>query len=146
MMDITSFKQMMGMLGNFYVSDRMFTAIDRDNDGLISIEDYLVYNDILSYGSESEKNAVTFRIIDQNGDGAVSFGEFKLFWSHFIELYSEALQTKLNYDEAVIRQAFDQISKGEEEFNFEDFEDAKAKNPQLFDWIEQPGKYMQEFA
>ena len=42
----------MGMLGNFYVSDRMFTAIDRDSDGLISLEDYLVYNDILSYGTE----------------------------------------------------------------------------------------------
>lgn len=102
-MDLPAFKQMLGMLGNFYVSDRMFGAIDRDNDGLISLEDYIVYNDILSYGTSSEKSEITFRIIDQNGDGSVAFAEFKLFWSHFIELYSEALQTKLEYDENIIR-------------------------------------------
>jgi hypothetical protein len=52
MMDLESFKDMLGILGNFFVSDRMFFAIDKDKDGLISLEDYLVYNDILSHGTE----------------------------------------------------------------------------------------------
>jgi hypothetical protein len=30
-----------------------------------------------------------------NGDGEVSYDEFKQFWTHFIELYGEALGTKM---------------------------------------------------
>jgi hypothetical protein len=51
-MDLQAFKETLGILGNFQISDRMFSAIDEDKDGFISLEDYLVYNDILSYGTE----------------------------------------------------------------------------------------------
>jgi len=33
-------------------------------DGLISLEEYLVYNDVLAYGSPSEKDFNTFLKID----------------------------------------------------------------------------------
>ena len=55
---------MLGILGNYMISDRMFQAIDTNNDGLLSLEEYLVYNEILSYGSLTEKNFLTFNIID----------------------------------------------------------------------------------
>jgi hypothetical protein len=35
-MNLESFKDMMGILGNFYLSERMFAAIDRNNDGFIT--------------------------------------------------------------------------------------------------------------
>ena len=50
-MNLASFKMMLGILGNYLISDRIFAAIDRDSKGLISLEDYLVYNETLSHGS-----------------------------------------------------------------------------------------------
>ena len=90
-MDLKSFKDMLGMLGNFFISDRMFSAIDINHDGMISLEEFLVYNDIISHGTEEEKTLITFRMIDTSGDELVSFDEFKRFWTHFIQLYGEAL-------------------------------------------------------
>jgi len=49
-------------LGNFQISDRLFAAIDNDQDNLISLEDYLVYSDILTYGTNQEKNFLTFKM------------------------------------------------------------------------------------
>lgn len=51
-MDLQSFKEILGIIGNFQISDRMFAAIDDDRDGYITLEDYLVYNDILSHGTD----------------------------------------------------------------------------------------------
>ena len=80
MMDTDSFKEILGILGNFNISDRMFAAIDDDKDGLISLEEYLVYNDILSYGTEKEKNFINFKIFDIKGIGRVDYEDFKSFW------------------------------------------------------------------
>lgn len=46
---------MLGILGNYKISDRMFQAIDQEQPGLVSMEEYLVYSDIISYGTEREK-------------------------------------------------------------------------------------------
>lgn len=51
MMDSASFREMIGVLGNFELSERMFSAIDEDNDGFITLEQYLVYNDKLNNGT-----------------------------------------------------------------------------------------------
>ena len=63
-----------------------------------------------------------------------------------MKLYGEALQTKMQYDEKLVRYAFDRISGGKEEFDFVDFSQAKDNNPEVFEWLEQPGKYVQEFG
>ena len=69
-----------------------------------------------------------------------------MFWSMFIEMYSEALQNKLQYEEEVVKYVFEEISKKKDYFDFPMFENAKKNNEQLFEWLEQPGKYMQEFV
>ena len=46
-----------------------------------------------------------------------------------MKLYGEALQTKLQYDEEIVRFTFNKISDGKESFNFQDFEAAKENNP-----------------
>ena len=55
-MNVVSFKEMLGILGNFYLSERMFAAIDEDKDGYISQEEYINYIDVLTYGTAREKN------------------------------------------------------------------------------------------
>mmetsp|Transcript_22526 Transcript_22526/g.21677 ORF Transcript_22526/g.21677 Transcript_22526/m.21677 type:complete len:110 (+) Transcript_22526:461-790(+) len=64
---------------------------------------------------------------------------------HFIELYSFASPSKLQYEEDVIKYAFKCISGGQASFNFNQFMIARANNPELFAWLEQPGKYFKDF-
>ena len=59
-MNLESFKDMMGILGGYYLSERMFAAIDHNGDGYISLEEYINYFDILTHGNNSEKNYYTF--------------------------------------------------------------------------------------
>jgi Ca2+-binding EF-hand superfamily protein len=94
-MNKESFKEMLGILGNYFISDRMFLAINTERDGLISLEDYLVYNDIITHGTLLEKNVITFNIIDVNRRGKVNFEEFKEFWLHFLELCTSVLNVVL---------------------------------------------------
>eukprot|EP00347_Sterkiella_histriomuscorum_P008734 403343955 len=144
MMDFDSFREILGILGNFSISERMFYAIDDDRDGLITLEDYLIYNDIIAYGTEREKDFVTFKIFDIQGKGKVSYDDFKIFWSQFLELYGEALQTKLQCEEELVEYAFKEIAGEKPYFDFPAFEEAKKSNPQLLMWLEQPGQFLQE--
>ncbi|CDW73973.1 phosphatidylinositol-4-phosphate 5-kinase family protein [Stylonychia lemnae] len=144
MMDLQAFREILGILGNFKISERMFQAIDDDRDGLISLEDYLIYNDIVSHGEEREKDFITFKIFDIQGQGKVAYDDFKVFWSQFIELYGEALQTRLQYEEELVQFAFKEIAGDKQFFDFPAFEKAKSNNPQLLEWLEQPGYFMQE--
>lgn len=50
-------------------------------------------------------------MIDMDRDGTVNYEEFKSFWTHFLQLYGETLQTKLQYDENVVKMVFNEISK-----------------------------------
>ena len=79
---------MLGVIGSYQISERIFAAIDRENKGYISLEDYLVYNEILSHGSLTEKNMLTFKVIDIKRRSRVNSDEFKQFWLVFLELCS----------------------------------------------------------
>ena len=145
-MDLDSFRDMMGILGGYYLSERMFAAIDTNGDGLIALEEYINYFDILTHGTSEEKNIFNFRTLDLSGDGKVKFDEFQTFWTNFLKLYGEALQTKLYFDEQLVKITFEKIAGNKDNFDFEDFKKAKANNPEVFEWLEQPGKYVQEFG
>jgi Ca2+-binding EF-hand superfamily protein len=64
---------MLGVIGNFAMSTRIFRAIDRKGKGKIYLEDYLIYNAIVSYGTQTEKNKFTFGTIDVAKRGRVNF-------------------------------------------------------------------------
>jgi len=110
----------LGFLGRFFISERMFAAIDRQNKGYISLEDYLVYNDILSYGSEDEKNSLTFKMIDLRRQTRVNFKDFKEFWMNFIEMYAQSLQVRSSFTEDIIEYAFNEISGESDYFTYEE--------------------------
>jgi hypothetical protein len=39
--------------------------LDKENKKLITLEDYLVYNDISYYGTDEEKDMLTFMMLDR---------------------------------------------------------------------------------
>lgn len=58
------FKNMMGVIGETYFAKRMFSVIDEDDSGTISIGEYLTYNDILMHGTEKERRQQNFKMLD----------------------------------------------------------------------------------
>lgn len=137
-MDKNSFKSMLGILGSYLITDRIFQAIDADNDGLVSLEDYLVYNDVISYGTEEERSQQTFIKIDLGKRGLVNFSEFKDFFYTYLELQTmvDASATNMMYSDEYLQFTFNQIAKGAPEFDFNMFQDAKEENPKLFEFLE----------
>jgi Ca2+-binding EF-hand superfamily protein len=111
-MNLESFKAMYGILGYYSISDRIFKAIDTSGEGLISLEEYLCYNDVLSFGSQTEKTLFTFNIIDLKRRGKVNFREFKEFWFDFIELCSQALNlhVQAHVEDEIFEFIFGEIS------------------------------------
>jgi len=136
-MSLMSFKLMLGVLGNYMMSDRIFSAIDRDGKGKISLEDYLVYNEVVSHGSQTEKNMLTFKVIDVRRRGRVDLNEFKEFWLLFLELCSQVLNMQMpKLDDDSLRIFFREISERAHEFDFDQFTQSRERNPQLFETLE----------
>jgi Ca2+-binding EF-hand superfamily protein len=128
---------MLGVLGNYMMSDRIFSAIDRDGKGKISLEDYLVYNEVVSHGSQTEKNMLTFKVIDVRRRGRVDLNEFKEFWLLFLELCSQVLNMQMpKLDDDLLRIFFREISERAHEFDFDQFTQSRERNPQLFETLE----------
>jgi hypothetical protein len=75
------------MLGNFYISERMFDVADRGYKGYVTLADYLIYNDIMQFGTEEEKDLLSFKMIAIGKTGIVTLQEMTEFWSKFIDMY-----------------------------------------------------------
>ena len=54
-MNLEQYRLMMGVLGETYLTERMFSAMDHDGDYAITLEEYLSYNDVISNGTTIEK-------------------------------------------------------------------------------------------
>lgn len=67
---------MMGVLGQSYMSERIFHAMDSDNNGTIDIGEFLDYYDIMINGSKEEKRSQNFKMMDLKGKGNIDFNTF----------------------------------------------------------------------
>jgi Ca2+-binding EF-hand superfamily protein len=47
--------------------------MDKDNNGFISLDEYLSYIDIMMYGDEEEKLMQSYRLLDLRGEGEVTY-------------------------------------------------------------------------
>lgn len=122
--------------------------------------------DMIYYGDEEQKARIGFMMMDVAGKGMIYLEDYRNFWIKFFQMYGELLQTKFNYDEEsdeVTKMCFELIAKmgsdaaneedqvartdgdGRMYFNFEDFKTAKEDRPDLFDWIDEPERYVSEF-
>jgi len=75
------FKNMIGMLGKFFIGDRMFQTIrtleGRPNANFISLRAYLKYTDIIYNGTLVEKDKISFLMINITGEDQVTFSDYK---------------------------------------------------------------------
>ena len=76
---------------------------------------------------------LTFKVIDVRRRGLVNLSEFKEFWLHFLELWSQVLSNQVpKLDDDTLRLFFNEISLGEDEFDFVKFTEAREKNSFVF--------------
>ena len=95
----------------------------------ITLRDYLIYQDKVMHGDETEKNDLSFRMLDLSDLGRVTFETYENFWSSYLYMYGQLFNFKVNIDaadKANARNAFNTIAQGAESFDFEKFQAAKA--------------------
>jgi len=75
------FKNMIGMIGKFFIGDRMFETIrtldGNPNANSITLRAYLKYTDIIYNGTLEEKDKISFLMININGQERVYFVDYK---------------------------------------------------------------------
>ena len=59
------------------MSDRIFTKLDRNNDGSISFPELMLALSVTMLGSEKEKMEWAFEIFDEDGNGEISLVEME---------------------------------------------------------------------
>jgi hypothetical protein len=72
-----------------------------------------VYNDISYYGSDEEKDMLTFMMLDNQGNYEVSFREYEMFWKRFMYMYGEILHVNMSYtteSEQLTKETFNYIT------------------------------------
>ena len=89
------FKNMIGIMGKFFIGDRMFNTVrsieGRSNVNYVSCRAYLYYTDIVYNGNDTQKDKISFLMIDIEGKGKVTFGEYQNFWKQFLAMYGQIL-------------------------------------------------------
>ena len=79
-MSLKQYKESLGLIGTdslSFMADRMFAVMDNNNDGCITLDEYLCYIDIMLYGTEEEKRKQSFGLLDKRGEGKITFEDFK---------------------------------------------------------------------
>ena len=73
----------------------------------IVVEDYIVYMDMIYHGNQAEKDQISFMMIDEVGQGKITFAFYENFLLQFFQMYGELLQTNVIDDAHCQQMAFE---------------------------------------
>ena len=83
----SAFQQMLGFIGDSFLGERLFYVVKKENRETIGLLEYLVYNDVIYYGSPEEKFINSFKMMDLEGQGQITLNSFIEFWKQFFKMY-----------------------------------------------------------
>lgn len=95
---------MIGVLGNYFIGKRMFETIlqwrnlspfSRIKHRIIRLVDYIGYSDVIYYGTQDEKDHISFMMLDLYGEGKIDLISYETFWINFLHMYGELLSVKM---------------------------------------------------
>ena len=104
------------MIGSYYLSEAIFKVTLRlrrkletnqeskhvlgdHSQDYLTVEDYLVYNDVSFHGTDQEKTMLTFMMMDHVGNGRVNIDGFRFFWQQYIFMYGTILHAPYSYND-----------------------------------------------
>jgi len=74
-----------------FISDKLFCALDRDNDGYLSLKEFIDGLNMLYYGSFKQSARIIFNMYDFDRDGIINKDDIKILFS-YLPLKNETKQ------------------------------------------------------
>jgi len=135
---VEDFRENMGLLGlksTRHIADRIFSVMDRREDGKVTLTEYLDYMDILIHGSPQEKAHQSFKLITKNK--TISYGEFTNYLISVWKMYNTLTGSEVNATSETIRRHFDLIDKKKDEvIDLEEYTESMCSNNVIFEWFD----------
>lgn len=72
--------------------DRLFQVLDRDKDGLVSVEEYVLVMEILTHGTTRAKSDFAFAVYDRGGQGMVTADDIRVVTRSILDVITQAYQ------------------------------------------------------
>ena len=116
----------------------MFQVLSK-NQTEITLEQYLRYIDTYYYGDIHERCLYTCKLMDKNQNGKIELDDFSEYVNLIINTVKKVNNTITNtvlMSDKDIESLFYRISKGQNSFSYEDFENIYREKPELVSWFD----------
>ena len=146
-MDLPSFRKMLGALGQTYIGERLFKVIaynenekTGEQNDVITIDEYMTYQDVLYYGSDEEKNRYQFLFLNLNLDHELLLEEFVEFQINYMTSMATVFQYNMDIEHIKLasRETFKVLAGGADKLSREDLLKIRKEKPHLLEWINKP--------
>lgn len=140
------FRESMGILGLEAVSaisDRIFSLMDEKGTGLVELEEYLSYMDVLMRGTREERLEQMFKLITFNSSEFITYDNFSEYLLSVWKMYNVLTGNRISVSEENIKAYFDALdTKQDGQIDIEEFMDSMGNVTSLFEWFDYISKGM----
>lgn len=94
-----NFRESLGLLGlepGCFLADRLFAALDENNDGFLDFDDFLKYLNTLINGFDKEKAALSFKIIDNEKKGKITYSDIENMMMGISDLWNSLTDSQVS--------------------------------------------------
>lgn len=137
---LSEFCENMGPLGldsTRVISDRIFLVMNKSKTGLVSLQEYLEYMDILMHGTSLEKLSQSYKLITQDLTSHISYNQFESWIISLWKMYNILTGTEISATKEKIQNYFEKLDlKNDGVIDFEEFQQGLSKKENFGQWFE----------
>ena len=110
---------------------------DSRKEGYLVFSQFTAIMDVLCNGTDDEKNQFSFALMDENGNGSLSFQEFYDYISQVISHWSSLINSHVRINRSDVQHIFRKIDVDDDKvIRYSEYRRALRKNPELLDWFD----------
>lgn len=137
---LVQFRENMGLLGlesTSILADRIFAVMNRTGNGRVSFDEYLLYMDVLTQGSEDEKAELSYKLITKGLLEPITYEQFAEMILSIWKLYNTITGSRVIDSERSIQTIFEQLDLNHDHVvDMREYKHCWRNNKQLFEWFE----------